>query len=203
VSVWLQDGVSGVGAHAGIAVDDSSTSFNVSGGYSYLGVLEVTVGLSNVTYNNDNPIASDLGAYGGIVGVQYHPLKQGPNMPISLGLGIGVPVLKLTSAQLDDAGITGSAWGIGTLIEVYRFIKLTPNIGVTPSIALDYTYTHVSFGNMAGDEVTQSDNVLGVGLTSYFGFLGPMGAIYGFAPSLGLGDHISFSVNVGMIWPLK
>lgn len=202
VSVWLQDGTSGFGARTGIGVDDSSTSFNVEGGYSHLGVLDVVVGLTYVMYKNDNAIAPDLGAYGGLVGLQYHPLKQRAEMPISLGLGVAVPAIKLTSQRLDDAGVSASAVGVGAGIEAYRFIKLAPDIGVTPSVALAYTYRHTSVSNMSGDSVTNDDNHFGVSLTSYFGFLGANGTIYGVAPSLQIGDPISFTLYVGMIWPM-
>jgi hypothetical protein len=202
VSVWLQKGVSGLGAEAGISVDDSSTTFHVAGGYSHLGELDFDAGLDYTTFKSDNAIASDLGAYGGTAALQYHPLKQGPDMPISLGLGLGASVAKLTSGQLDDAGITGSLWGISTGVEVYRFVKLTPNFGVTPSIGLLYSYSHISLKNTLDEELTDSDSHVGVDLTGYFGLLGSTGTIYGISPSLFLSDNVSFSVSFSMIWPL-
>src|SRR5690349_2036710 len=82
VSVWMQNGVSGLGAEAGVSVDDASTTFHVAGGYSHLGVLDVDLSLDYTSFKSDNAIASDLGAYGATLALQYHPLKQGPDMPI-------------------------------------------------------------------------------------------------------------------------
>lgn len=203
MSVWLQDGVSGVGAHAGISVNDSSTGFNVQGAYSHLGVIDIAVGLEYATYKQDSAIASDLGSYAGALGLQYHPLKQGPQMPISLGLGVGGSSGMLTSSQLDDAGISGSLWGVVGNVEAYRFVKLAPTVGVTPSISLQYAYSQLSLKNTFDNEITTSDSQFSVGLTSYFGFLGSNGMIYGIAPTLNLGEHVSFSVYFGLIWPLK
>jgi hypothetical protein len=203
VSVWMQNGVSGLGAEAGVSVDDSSTTAHVAGGYSHLGVLDVDVGLDYTSFKSDNAIASDLGAYGATFALQYHPLKQGPDMPISLGLGLGVPIAKLTSSALDAAGVSGTLWGITAGVEAYRFIKLAPNIGVTPSIGLLYTYSHISLNDMADNEITDSDNHVGVDLTGNFGILGSTGTIYGISPSVFLSDNVSFSVSLSMIWPLN
>ena len=202
VSVWLQNGVSGLGAEAGVSADDSSTTVHVAGGYSHLGQLDFDVGLNYTTFNNDNAIASDLGAYGATVAVQYHPLKQGPDMPISLALQLGVPFGMLTSQQLDDAGISGTLWGIAGGVAAYRFIKIAPNVGVTPSIGLLYTYSHITLKNDMDEQVTSSDGQIGLNLTGNFGFLASNGAIYGISPSLFLGDNVSYSLTVGIIWTL-
>jgi hypothetical protein len=203
VSVWMQNGVSGAGAEAGVSVDDSSTSLHVAGGYSHLGVLDIDAGLDYTTFKSDNAIASDLGAYGATVALQYHPLKQGPEMPISLGLAVGVPVGKLTSRQLDDAGISGTLWGISAGVAAYRFVKLAPNVGVTPSIGILYTYSHISLMDNFDQEITSSDSHVGVDLTGNFGILGGSGVIYGLSPSLFLSDNVSFSFTFSMIWTLN
>jgi hypothetical protein len=202
VSVWLQNGVSGAGAEAGVSVDDSSTTFHVAGGYSHLGVFDFDLGFEYVTFNSDNAIASDLGAYGAVFAVQYHPLKQGPDMPISLGFQLGVPFAKLTSSQFDAQGVSGTLVGIAAGVAAYRFVKLAPSIGVTPSIGILYTYTHIALDDMAGNELTNSDNHLGVSLTGNFGFLGSTGMIYGVSPSLTLSDNVQFGVTVSVIAPL-
>jgi hypothetical protein len=200
VSVWLQKGVSGLGAEAGVSVDDSSTTFHLAGGYSYLGALDVDIGLDFTSFDSDNEIASDLGAYGATLALQYHPLKQGPGMPISLGLALGLPIGKLTSGELDDQGISGTLWGFSAGVAGYRFVKLAPNIGVTPSIGLVYNYSHLSLSDMADNEITSSDNSFGVSLTGNFGFLGSAGTIYGVSPSLFLSDNVAFRVVLSMIW---
>lgn len=203
VSVWLQKGVSGVGAEAGVAVDDSSMTFHVAGGYSHLGVLDFDLGFDYTSFNSDNAIASDLGALGATAAVQYHPLKQGPDMPISLGLGLGLPIATLTSSELDADGISGTLWGINAGVAAYRFVKLAPNIGITPSIGLVYSYSHLSLTNMFGDEITSSDNNVGVSFTGNLGLLGATGTIYGISPSLFVGENVSFSVNLSMIWSVN
>jgi hypothetical protein len=203
VSVWLQKGVSGLGAEAGVSVDDSSTTFHVAGGYSYLGELDFDVGFDYTTFKSDNAIASDLGAYGGTFALQYHPLKQGPDMPISLGLALGVPIARLTSDQLDEAGVTGTLWGVAAGVAAYRFIKLAPNIGVTPSIGLLYSYSHISLKDSLDQEFTNSDDHIGVDLTGNFGFLASGSTIYGISPSLFLSDNVSFSLTFSMIWPMN
>jgi hypothetical protein len=203
VSVWLQKGVSGLGAEAGVEVDDSSSTFHVAGGYSHLGVLDFDVGLDFTSFNSNNAIASDLGAIGATLALQYHPLKQGENMPISLGLALGAPVATLVSSELDAEGISGTVWGISAGVAAYRFLKLAPNIGVTPSIGLVYTYAHFSLKDMVGNELTSSDSHVGVNLTGNVGLLSSSGRIYGLSPSLFLGDNVSFSVTASMIWTLN
>ena len=74
VSVWLQKGVSGLGAEAGVSVDDSSTTFHLAGGYSYLGTLDIDIGLDFTSFDSDNQIASDLGAYGATLAL--HPGRE-------------------------------------------------------------------------------------------------------------------------------
>ncbi len=203
VSVWLQDGVSGVGAEAGVSVDDTSTTLHVAGGYSHLGKLDIDLSLDYASFDSDNAVATDLGAYGATVALQYHPLKQGPDMPISLNLALGVPIAVLTSRELDDLGISGTLWGISAGVAAYRFVKLRSNLGVTPAIGLVYTYAHLSLKNSADEEITTSDNQFGVSLTGNFGFLSSTGRIYGLSPSLTIGDNVSFSVNASIIWPLN
>ncbi len=203
VSVWMQNGVSGLGAEAGIVVDDSSTTFHLGGGYSHLGVLDIDLSLDYITFKSDKAVVSDLGAYGTTPLLQYHPLKQGPDVPISLGLALGVPLGKLTSSQLDAAGVSGTLWGVTAQVAVYRFFKLAPTIGVTPSAALQFNYLHLALDDMAGNESTSSDNHVGVNLTGNFGFLGPNGTIYGISPSLFLSDNVSFAVNFSMIWTVN
>lgn len=203
VSVWLQNGVSGLGAEAGLEVDDSSSTFHVAGGYSYLGMLDFDVGLTYTSFSSNNAIASDLSASGATVALQYHPLKQGENMPISLGLALGVPVASLVSSELDAQGVTGTLWGVSAGVAAYRFLKLAPNIGVTPSIGVVYQYAHFSLKDMVGNELTSSDSHVGVSLTGNFGLLSSTGRIYGLSPSLFLGDSVSFSVSASMIWTLN
>jgi hypothetical protein len=203
VSVWMQDGVSGIGAEAGVSVDDASTTFHVAGGYSHLGVLDVDLSLNYTSFESDNAVASDLGAYGATVALQYHPLKQGPDMPISVGFALGVPITVLTSSELDDQGISGTLWGISAAVAAYRFFKLASNLGVTPAIGLAYTYAHLSLKNSADEEFTSSDDQVGVSLTGNFGYLSSTGSIYGISPTLFLADNISFGVTLSMIWTVN
>jgi hypothetical protein len=202
VSVWLQKGVSGLGADAGVSVDDGSTTFRIAGGYSHLGVLDVNLSFDYTSFDSDNAIAPDLGAYGATIAVQYHPLKQGPDMPISLGLALGVPIATLTSDELDAEGISGTLWGIAAGAAAYRFVKLAANLGVTPSIGLVYSYSHLSFKDPADRESTSSDNSIGLSLTGNLGFRSSAGRIYGISPSLFVGDNVSFSVFLNVIWAL-
>jgi hypothetical protein len=92
--------------------------------------------------------------------------------------------------------------GISAGVAAYRFVKLAPRIGVTPSIGIQYSYRHIALDDMAGNELTNSDNHLGVSLTGNFGFLGPAGMIYGISPSLTLGDNVQFSLAFSLIAPL-
>jgi hypothetical protein len=202
VSVWLQKGVSGLGADAGIVVDDGSRTLHVAGGYSHLGVLDVSLGFDYTSFDSDNAIASDLGAYGATVALQYHPLKQGPGMPISLGLALGVPIASLTSDELDADGVSGTLWGIAAGVAAYRFVKLAANLGVTPSIGLVYNYSHFSLNDEFDNEVTSSDDSIGVSFTGNLGFLSSAGTIYGVSPTLFVGENVSFGVFLNVIWPL-
>ena len=203
VSVWLQKDVSGFGAEAGIDVSDPGTDFVLYGGYSHRGFLEFDLAFHYLVFD-DNEQLTDLTAVAIAPGIHFHPLKQNAEMPISLAIDAEVAAIAASSPGLEDAGITvtGVQGSIGA--SLYRFFRLGPSIGVTPSAGFRLTRNMLTFRDEFDEVITEAtdDSVLLV-LRGNFGFLDSRGTIYGVTPSLSLGDTTSFGVMFGMIWSLQ
>jgi hypothetical protein len=203
VSVWLQQGISGFGAEAGLEVEDQLTDFVVYGGYSHRGVLELNLALHYVVFDDVDDI-TDMTAVGIAPAIHYHPLKQSASMPISLGLDAELLGVSASSPEFEQAGVTLT--GVqGTLgASVYRFIRLAPNIGVSPSAGLRFSRSVLTAQDEFDEEILrQTDNTVSLVLRGNFAFLDSRGTIYGLTPSLAVGEGVAFGLMFGMIWSLQ
>ena len=196
ISIWLNRGTSGFGASATLATSDDVTTVGIAGGYSWQGILDFDLGLLRHAYDPEGFAGiEDVVAYGIAPGVQYHPLKQGPGMPISVGIGAGYEQLFVQSDFLDDSGVDISAWVLTLSGSVYRFFRLGENVGVIPSAGIGLVHSSVS-SDPGGSE---SDDDVAVQLSGNFAYLSGT-TIFGVTPFIVIGDGTVFGVNLQVVF---
>lgn len=207
IGQWLQKGVSGIAAEGAVTVARDNTELSVSAGFSYKGVLDLSGGLHYVTYNSDSALGDGASAIGVEPTLAFHPLKQAADMPVSIALAVGVPILAVHSDALMAQDLQAHFWGVDASAAAYRFFRLSPTIGVTPSAGLRAGYAKATIDNSFGDQIrSSSDSFFAGALTGYFAFLTDGGAIIGVAPTLSLvgasgNTSVSFSVSLGVVLP--
>lgn len=201
VSVWLQKDVSGVGGDAGLSFyDDDSVEFLTRVGYSYKGFLEADLGITVRGFPDDNEIADDLYALGFSPSLQYHPLKQSSGMPVSLGLTARYESQSLQSEVLKEAEIEATGYAVGGSAAIYRFIRIAPRFGVTPSAGVQVSYSKIKVAS-PDDEVTDDDTNFSAMFVGNFAYMDRGGHIWAVAPSLVVGETIAFGFSISFIMP--
>jgi len=201
VSIWLQRGVSGLGASGTFSVNNEGTSYGVDAGYSYQGFLDFDLNATYYSYDSDHQFASDQHVYGIGPTIQYHPLKQDKDMPVSVSLGVGFQKIFFSSDELSQSDISIDAWNVGVNGSVYHFFRLGENTGVIPSVGLTFVHSETSASGPGGSLSGSSDD-LGLSLAGYFAYIDEGGHIYGAVPTIVIGDHVTFLIQIGVVWSL-
>jgi hypothetical protein len=196
---WLQKGVSGVGVEAGVDHGDGDTAFLLTGGYSHQGFLDafLTLGWHDTTMT-DLP---DLNVYSLGAEIDYHPLKQTKEIPLSLKVGIGYTQNFFSSQTLSDNESSLSAWHTVLGAGIYRFFPLAERIGVTPQLTLGWIHVSTS-ATILGDTQTNTDDQFAIGVSASFAYLDSAGHIWGVTPSLSFGPGntaTAFGLSVAFI----
>lgn len=200
VSIWLQRGVSGLGASATFSANNQGTSYGVDAGYSYQGFLDFDLNATYYSYNSDNQVATDQRVYGIGPTIQYHPLKQDKDMPVSVSLGVGYQKIFFSSDTFSQNDESIDAWNLGFNGSVYHFFRLGENTGVIPSVGLTFVHSETSAtGPITG---SASSDDLGVSLAGYFAYIDSSGHIFGAVPTIIIGDHVTFLIQIGVVWSL-
>jgi hypothetical protein len=191
VSIWLQRGVSGYGGAASIQASGDATELTASGGYSYQGFLDFDLNLNYYSLNKDNFQGASVSAYGLAPVVQYHPIKQSAEVPVSLGLSAGVEKIWFSSPDF-TAGSSINAFNVGVGVSVYRFVKLAPSFGVIPAAAFGVNHAWTTT-TVAGMDTTAGTTGESLQIGAYFAYIDDAGRIFGLVPSLtfAFGDSTS------------
>jgi hypothetical protein len=200
VSIWLQKGVTGAGASAVVAHNEDQNTFGVNGGYSLDGWLEFDLTLAYITSLNEE-LPSDLDGLAVTPHVEVHPLKQGEGMPVSVGITAGYGKFFLSSEELDRRNVSLDMWNILADVSVYRFFKLAPNIGVTPSAGISFIHSEAT-ASQFGNEETSTDDSVTAAFGAYLAYLDEGGRIWGIAPFMNLGDSITVGLRAGLVLTL-
>jgi hypothetical protein len=201
VSIWLQKGVSGLGASASFSFNNQLTGYGVDAGYSYKGFLDFDINATYYGYPSDQEIFTDQHVYGVGPTIQYHPLKQDKDMPVSVSLGVGYQKIFFSSDTLSQEGGSIDAWNVGVNGSVYHFFRLGENTGVIPAVGLTFVHSETTISGPNGSLSGSSDD-LGLSLAGYFAYIDDGGHIYGVAPGLIIGDHLTFGIQIGVVWSL-
>jgi len=195
---WLQKGVSGVGADVTVSHGGGDTALGLTGSYSHQGFLDilVTLGWHDTTIAN----IPDLSAYSLGAEVDYHPLKQTKEVPLSLKVGIAYTQTFFSSETLSDNDLSLSDWQTALGAGVYRFFPLAERIGVTPQINVGWVHESASLMRLGETQVNPIDDRFAIGVVASFAYLDSAGHIWGVTPQLvfGPGDTpttFSFSVT--------
>jgi hypothetical protein len=200
VSVWLQKGVSGVGASAGVTHSDGDTGLRVEGGYSYQGFLDL--GLTLGWHDLSTDATPDLIGYEVQPTIEYHPLKQTKEMPISLSVGTAYGRSFISSDQLTAADISASGWGFTLASFVYRFVRINERVGVIPTLGAGWVYSSLTL-SQDGVDMTVTDDGLRVLIGANLAVLDHAGHIWGIAPSLSFGHGATaFGIAVNFVAPM-
>lgn len=176
-SVWLQKGTSGYGGQLTLRTGNDQTQIGVLGGYSYKGFIDANLGFNR--YSSDQ---SEAEVYGIAPGVQFHPLKQSKDMPVSVGFA--------TTFEKQFYEGPDDGWSLDLSGTVYHFFKLGKNVGVIPSAGLGFN--HSSQGENSDDNVN-------VQLAGNFAIISG-NAIWGVSPSLLIGEDVYFGINIGVVF---
>ena len=201
VSVWLQKGVSGVGASAGVSHSDGDTGLQLQGGYSYEGFLDLGLTLGRHDLSTDQ--IPDLVGYEIKPTIEYHPLKQTKEMPISLSVGTAYGRDSFASDQLSEAGVSASAWNFTLASFVYRFVRINDRVGVIPTLGAGWVYSSSTLSR-GGVEMTATDDGLRVLIGANLAVLDHQGHIWGVAPSLSFGHGATaFGIAVNFVAPMN
>jgi hypothetical protein len=196
---WLQKGVSGVGAEVGVAHQDGDTELLVTGAYSHQGFLDIllTLGWHDAAITG----LPDLSVYSLSGELDYHPLKQTKEVPLSLKVGIAYAQTFFSSETLSENDLSLSAWETVLGAGVYRFFPLAERIGVTPQITAGWVHESASATSF-GETQTNTDDRFALGVMASFAYLDSAGHIWGLTPSLGFGPGntpTTFSFSVAFI----
>jgi hypothetical protein len=200
VSIWLKKGVSGAGAAALFAYNEDQTTYGINGGYSLQGFIDLDLTLAYLEFPTD-PLPEDLIGIALAPRVELHPLKQGPGIPISLGVGGGVTVFGFASDELEARGAELESFNYNADVSLYRFFKLSSNFGVTPAVGAGFVHTEVTLTQF-GSEETTTDDAFSFQAATYLAFLDPNGHIWGIAPQINIGETTTFAVRAGLVWTL-
>jgi len=199
VSVWLQKGVSGVGASAGVVHSDGDTGLQLQGGYSYQGFLDLGLTLGAHDLSTDE--TPDLVGYEARPTVEFHPLKQTKEMPISLSVGTAYGRSVFSSEQLSDDGLSASGWDFTLASFVYRFVRINERIGVIPTFGAGWVYSSLTVSG-GREDVTVSDDGFRVLIGANLAVLDHAGHIWGVAPLLSFGHGATaFGIAVNFVAP--
>lgn len=201
VSIWLQKGVSGAGAAVFVSENEDQTTYGVNAGYSYRGFVELDFTAAYLTFPED-PLPADLVGLVIVPRVELHPLKQGPGMPISVGIGTGLARFFFASEEFDSRGISIDSWNFIADASIYRFFKVAPRIGITPAVAGGYIHSWSTLTQF-GDEVERTtDDSFSLATGAYVAYLDDAGRIWGIAPVLDFGEVVTVSLRAGVVWTL-
>jgi hypothetical protein len=200
--IWLQKGVSGVGAQVTVSHQDGSSALTLLGGYSYHGFLDFELSLGAGDANAlDIP---DLTVYSLGAALVYHPLKQTREIPISLKVEASYSQNFYSSDTLSENDASLSAWGTMLAGGAYRFFPLAPRIGVTPEIDLGWSHSSAT-ATIFGDSQTATDDSFVITLGAALAYLDSAGHIWGAAPVLSFGPGNTptvFGLSVAFITTL-
>jgi hypothetical protein len=183
-SIWLQKGTSGYGGALQLQTGNDTTMIGLLGGYSYRGFLDVNLGLRRYSFEN-----SEIDAYGLAPGVQFHPLKQDADTPVSVGLGTSFEKVFFSGDGSD--GLDG--WNLTFSGNVYRFFRLGKNVGVIPSGGLSFTHSSTTRSGS-----TDSEDNIAFDLVGNFAIQSGT-TIWGIAPVLSIGEDVFFGVNISVV----
>src|SRR5262249_55492801 len=155
------------------------------------------------SFNKDRFLGASVSAFGIAPVIQFHPIKQTAEMPVSVGFSLGFEKDFFSSSDfLPGAGI--SAYDVAGAVSVYRFFKITSNIGIIPAASFAVIHTWTTTTNTNGmDTTTESPNET-LALGGYFAYIDDAGRIWGLVPSVtfGFGDGDStttFGIEAGLI----
>lgn len=182
--IWLQKGVSGVGAQLSVEHQDGANGYSLLGAYSYQGFLDLELSLGWLdTSMIDIP---DLSVYTLGAGVIYHPLKQTKEVPLSLKVAADYRQTFFSSDMLKENDSSLSGWDAVFSGGAYRFFPLAERIGVTPEIDLGWHHASAS-ATILGDTQTTTDDTLVILLGASLAYLDSSGHIWGLSPALTFG----------------
>lgn len=200
VSIWLKKGVSGAGVAGLFQYNEDQTTYGVNGGYSIQGWIDLDLTIAYLEFPTD-PLPEDLIGVALAPRVELHPLKQGPGMPISIGIGGGLTIFGFSSDELESRGAELESINANADVSIYRFFKLSSNFGVTPAVGAGFVYTEVTLTQF-GSEETTTDEAFSFQAATYLAFLDPNGHIWGIAPQISVGETTTFAVRAGLVWTL-
>src|SRR6266545_4967159 len=194
VSIWLQKGVSGVGAAVVLGYNKDQSTYGVNGGYSINGFVDLDLTAAYLSFPEDfGP--GDLQGYAIEPRIEVHPLKQGPHMPISLGIGASAAKFFFVSDTLDSRDQTLDGWNVNADASVYRFFKLAPRFGITPAVGAGFVHSWAGLKSRSGTD-SSTDDTFRFAVGTYFAYLDDGGRIWGVAPAVSVGDDDVTTVSV-------
>jgi hypothetical protein len=200
VSVWLQKGVSGLGASVGVIHGGGDTGLLLQGGYSYQGFLDLGLTLGRTDVSTDE--VSDLIGYDVKPTIEFHPLKQTKEMPISLSVGAAYGRSFFSSEELSAARISISGWNFTLASFVYRFFRINERVGVIPTLGAGWVYSSSTL-SQGGADITASEDGLRVLIGANLAILDRAGHIWGVAPLLSFGEGATtFAIAVNFVAPM-
>ena len=201
-SIWLQKGVSGFGASASLAYNEDQTTYGFTGGYSLRGFIDFELSIAVLDFP-DEPLPEDLVGVAFTPRVEWHPLKQGPGMPISVGIGSGLTFFNFASDELERNDTELRALNFSADATVYRFFKLSSNFGITPAAGIGYVHSETWLTQFGEEEESVSDDNFGGAGGVYIAFLDRTGRIWGVAPSMAFTDEVvTVAIRAGIVWTL-
>jgi len=200
VSIWLKKGVSGAGVSGLFAYNEDQTTYGVNGGYSVQGYLDLDLTIAYLEFPDDE-LPADLIGLALAPRVELHPLKQGPGMPISLGLGGGITVFGFASDELEQRNAEIESYNVNADVSLYRFFRLSSNFGVSPAVGAGFVHTELTVTQF-GDQETATDDAFSFQVGSYLAYLDPGGRIWGIAPQVSIGEIVTVALRAGLVWTL-
>lgn len=202
VSIWLKKGVSGAGIGGLVQTSDEQTAYGLNGGYSFYGTFELGLTVAFLDIADQSGVPDDLVGAAVAPRVEWHPVKQSATFPVSVGLGAGVTGYAYSSDEFEQNDEDLSAYSVSADVSVYRFFKLSSNVGITPAAGLGYAYTSATF-TQGTLENTETDDAVNFALGGYIAFLDQGGRIWGITPSVTIGSESTIvGLQAGVVWTL-
>jgi hypothetical protein len=195
--LYLPSDKSGVGAAAGVSLNEESIALSLGGGYSWRSFIDGGVFLHRYEY--DEVTSANVTAIGVQPYVNVHLLKQSDTVPLSVAV-MGNFQKFFFSERDDQLDINGySLFGGGS---VYRRFGLSPTVSMTPQAVLGIGFRHRT-GTAGAFGTVKTDEPGGVfQLATNFGYqsVGSNSRLWVLNPYLAYDNALTVGVTLGAVF---
>ena len=203
---YVQRGVSAFGISGGASFDEDGSGVGLDMGYSINGLMDISAGLAKYSVD-ESELGFELSNTGVGPSFTFYPLKQSPDVPMSLALGLGYVKQWVSSDALDAANLefTASSWVFG--VNIFSSIQTSPTVNLIPSLGISHALNELKvkntnrnssyYGETESDDSDLTTFSFGLGLS----FQLPSAQIFFVEPGISANkDNTTFGIDIGFLF---